>query len=136
MRNQDSSSNASTIILLQITLDDVFSDHRFFVRKSMSPCQIARYVLSQILQGERSLGRLKTATLEKINADDDQQKLKGKPMKIVEAQHSFEAHSSGRDLRFMFGYFGLAICMLATIYAAASSPGNTLGDLAAIAVFP
>jgi hypothetical protein len=47
----------------------LFSDHRFFVRKSLSPCQIAQYVLTKIRQGERDLGRLKTATLEKLNGD-------------------------------------------------------------------
>ena len=69
MGNSDSSSNASTIVLLRTTLDEVFSDHRFFVRKSLSPCQIAQYVLTKIRQGERDLGRLKTATLEKFNGD-------------------------------------------------------------------
>ena len=69
MGNSDSSSNASTIVLLRTTLDEVFSDHRFFVRKSLSPCQIAQYVLTKIRQGERDLGRLKTATLEKLNGD-------------------------------------------------------------------
>jgi hypothetical protein len=69
MGNSDSFSNASTIVLLRTTLDEVFSDHRFFVRKSLSPCQIAQYVLTKIRQGERDLGRLKTATLEKLNGD-------------------------------------------------------------------
>jgi hypothetical protein len=62
--------------------------------------------------------------------------MKGKAMKIVEAQQSYEARSSGRDMHFIFGYFGLAICMLGTIYIAALSPGNTLGDLALMSVFP
>lgn len=69
MGNHDSPSNASTIALLRTTLDEVFSDHRFFVRKSLSPCQIAQYVLTTIRQGERDLGRLKTATFEKFNGD-------------------------------------------------------------------
>jgi hypothetical protein len=69
MESSDSSSNASTIVLLRTTLDEVFSDRRFFVRKSLSPCQIAQYILTRILQGERDVGRLKTATLEKCNRD-------------------------------------------------------------------
>ena len=69
MGNHDSPSDASTIVLLRTTLDEVFSDHRFFVRKSLSPCQIAQYVLTKIRQGERDVGRLKTATLEKFNGD-------------------------------------------------------------------
>jgi hypothetical protein len=62
--------------------------------------------------------------------------MKGKPMKIVEGQQSYEARSSGRDLHFIFGYFGLAMCMLGTIYAAALSPGNMVSDLALMSVFP
>ena len=69
MGNHDSLSDASTIVLLRTTLDEVFSDHRFFVRKSLSPCQIAQYVLTKIRQGERDVGRLKAATLEKFNGD-------------------------------------------------------------------
>ena len=57
-------------------------------------------------------------------------------MAIVEARQLHEALSSKRDLRFNLAYFGLAICMLATIYIAASSPGNTPGDLALMSVFP
>jgi hypothetical protein len=37
---------------------------------------------------------------------------------------------------FSFAYFGLAICMLVTIYIAALSPGNTPGALALMSVFP
>jgi hypothetical protein len=60
-----------------------------------------------------------------------------KPMKILEAQKSYEADCGDKnDLRFAFGYFGLTICMLATIYIAALSPGSTLGDLALMSVFP
>jgi hypothetical protein len=69
MGNSDSSSNASAIVLLRTTLDEVFSEHRFFVRKSLSPCQIVQHVLAKIQQGKRDLGRLKTATLEKFNGD-------------------------------------------------------------------
>jgi len=57
-------------------------------------------------------------------------------MTIVEARQSQEALSSKRDLRFIFGYFGLAICMFGTIYIAAFSPANTLSDLASMSVFP
>src|SRR5450755_4696055 len=45
-------------LTLRTTLDEVFSDHRFFIRKSMSPYQIVHYVSAQILQGERDLDRL------------------------------------------------------------------------------
>jgi hypothetical protein len=69
MTNSDPISNASTTALLRATLDEVFIDYRFFVRRSLFPCQIAQYVLTKIRQGERDPGRLKTATLEKINRD-------------------------------------------------------------------
>jgi hypothetical protein len=58
---------ASTITVLRTTLDEVFSDHRFFIRKSLSPCQIAQYVLHQILEGERDIGRLKTSIFERFD---------------------------------------------------------------------
>jgi hypothetical protein len=57
-------------------------------------------------------------------------------MTIVEPRQLHEALSSKKDLRFILAYFGLAICMLATIYIAASSPGYTPGDLALMSVFP
>ena len=69
MENHDRSSNVSSIALLRTTLDEVFSDHRFFIRKSMSPCQIVHYVSTRILQGERDLDRLTTSTLEKIEGE-------------------------------------------------------------------
>jgi hypothetical protein len=63
-------------------------------------------------------------------------KMKWKPMAIVEARQPHKALFRNRDLRFIFAYFGLAICMLGTIYVAALSPGNTPGDLALMSVFP
>jgi len=57
-------------------------------------------------------------------------------MKTLEALQSYEVRSGGRDLHFIFGYFGLATCMLGAIYAAALSPGNTVSDLALMSVFP
>jgi hypothetical protein len=44
----------------------VFTDHRFFVRKSMSACQVADYTLTQVLQGERDLDLLKAPAFKKI----------------------------------------------------------------------
>lgn len=57
-------------------------------------------------------------------------------MAIVEARQPHETLFSKRDLRFAFAYLGLAICMLGTIYIAASSPGTAPGDLALMSVFP
>jgi hypothetical protein len=69
MGNQDCSSNVSSITLLRTTLDEVFSDHRFFVRRSLSPCQVVHFVLTQILQGERNLDRLKASTFDKLEGE-------------------------------------------------------------------
>ncbi len=51
----------------RLTLDEVFTDHRFFVRKSMSACQVADYILTQVLQGERDLDLLKASAFKKIS---------------------------------------------------------------------
>jgi hypothetical protein len=69
MVNQDSPGDVSDIVLLRTTLDEVFSDHRFFVRRSFSPCQVVNFVLTQILQGERNLDRLKASIFEKIEGE-------------------------------------------------------------------
>jgi hypothetical protein len=66
MVNQDFPGNVSEIALLRATLDEVFSDHRFFVRRSFAPCHVANFVLTRILQGERNFDRLKASTFEKL----------------------------------------------------------------------
>jgi hypothetical protein len=58
-------------------------------------------------------------------------------MRNVEADQSRDATNSGKaDLGVVFAYFGLAICMLAAIYAASTSPGMALGDFASMTAFP
>jgi hypothetical protein len=59
-------NDALAIAILRLTLDEVFTDHRFFVRKSMSACQVADYILTQVLQGERDLDLLKAPAFKKI----------------------------------------------------------------------
>jgi hypothetical protein len=68
MGTADYLREASTIVVLRNTLDDVFGDHRFFIRKSLSPCQIAQYVLHEIQQGERDISRLKTSIFERFDS--------------------------------------------------------------------
>jgi hypothetical protein len=58
-------------------------------------------------------------------------------MRNVEADQSCGATNSGKaDLGVVFAYVGLAICMLAAIYAASRSPGTALGDFASMTAFP
>ena len=59
------------IELARSALDEVFSDRRFFIRKSLSPAQIADYVFSKIRSGERDLTRLKTSIFKKIAESND-----------------------------------------------------------------
>lgn len=40
------SNDNSAIAILRLTLDELFTDHRFFVRQSMSAGQVAGYILT------------------------------------------------------------------------------------------
>jgi hypothetical protein len=62
------SEDAAVIIaILRGLLDEVFTDRRFFARRSMSACQIADYVLSRLLHGERNLDLLRASAFEKLS---------------------------------------------------------------------
>jgi hypothetical protein len=56
----------SAIATLRLALDEVFTDHRFFVRRSMSPCQVADHILTLVRQGERDLDCLKASVFQKF----------------------------------------------------------------------
>lgn len=43
-------NDALAIAILRLTLDEVFTDRRFFVRKSMSACQVAEFILTLVLR--------------------------------------------------------------------------------------
>lgn len=60
------SNDTSAISILRLALDDVFTDRRFFVRQSMSACEVADYILTLIQQGERDPDILKVSTFEKF----------------------------------------------------------------------
>jgi hypothetical protein len=47
------SSDNSAIASPRLTLDELFTDQRFFVRESMFACQVAEYILTLVQQGER-----------------------------------------------------------------------------------
>jgi hypothetical protein len=61
------SDDISEIAILRLTLDELFTDRRFFVRQSMSAGQVADYILSLVQKGERDLDRLKALALEKFS---------------------------------------------------------------------
>ena len=61
------SNDNSAIAILRLTLDELFTDHRFFVRESMFACQVADYVLTLVQQGERDLDLLKAPAFKKFS---------------------------------------------------------------------
>ena len=61
------SNDTSAISILRLALDDVFTDRRFFVRQSMSACEVADYILTLIQQGERDPDILKVSAFEKFS---------------------------------------------------------------------
>jgi hypothetical protein len=63
----NSPDDISEIAILRLTLDELFTDRRFFVRQSMSAGQVADYILSLVRKGERDLDRLKALALEKFS---------------------------------------------------------------------
>jgi len=61
------SNDNSPIAILRLTLDELFTDHRFFVRQSMSAGQVADYILTLVQQGERDLDVLKASAFRKFS---------------------------------------------------------------------
>jgi hypothetical protein len=57
-------------------------------------------------------------------------------MQNIDIDKSREAGLAKGDLAVAVAYFGSAVCMLAAVYAASTSPGTALGDFALMAVFP
>jgi hypothetical protein len=64
----NSSDDASEVAILRLTLDELFTDRRFIVRRSMSASQVADYVLSLVQKGERDRDRLRALALEKFSS--------------------------------------------------------------------
>jgi hypothetical protein len=86
MEFRQSLDEAAAIELLRATLDAVFSDNRFFARKSLSPGQVAHYVLTLVSHGERDLDRLKTLTFERLSCGDD--RVPGHELQRVDRERS------------------------------------------------
>jgi hypothetical protein len=60
------SNGNSAISILRVALDGVFTDRRFFVRQSMSACEVAEYILTLIQQGECDPDILKLLAFKKV----------------------------------------------------------------------
>ena len=46
-------------------LNEVVTDRRFLIRKSVTPLEVAEHILHQAASGERDLNRLKSSAFEK-----------------------------------------------------------------------
>ena len=66
MRGSKNSDQAQVVLLLRLVLDDVLSDRRFFLKKSISAIELAEHILSQAAGGERDITRLKEAAFKKL----------------------------------------------------------------------
>jgi hypothetical protein len=60
--------DASTVAVMRQALNEVVTDHRFLMRKSVTPLEMAEHILQQAASGERDLNRLKSSAFEKLGA--------------------------------------------------------------------
>jgi hypothetical protein len=67
MKVVDAPDTGSAIATLRLALDRVFGDPRFFACGSMSASQVADYLWTLVLQGERSLDRLSDSAFERLS---------------------------------------------------------------------
>jgi hypothetical protein len=58
--------DASTVAVMRQALNEVVNDHRFFMRKSVTPLEVAEHILQQAALGVRDLNRLKSSAFEKL----------------------------------------------------------------------
>jgi hypothetical protein len=59
--------DASTAAVMRQALNEVVSDHRFSMRRSVTPLEVAEHILQQAASGERDLNRLKSSAFEKMS---------------------------------------------------------------------
>ena len=48
-------------------LNEVVTDRRFLVQKSVTPLEVAEHILQQAASGERELNHLKSSAFEKLS---------------------------------------------------------------------
>lgn len=59
--------DALTVAVMRQALNDVVTDRRFLVTKSVTPLEVAEHILKQAASGERDLDRLKSSAFEKLS---------------------------------------------------------------------
>jgi hypothetical protein len=59
--------DASTVALMRQALNEVVTDRRFLIRKSVTQLEVAEHILQQAASGERDLNRLKCCAFEKLS---------------------------------------------------------------------
>jgi hypothetical protein len=59
--------DASTVAVMRQALNEVVTDRRFLIRKSLTPLEVAEHILQQAASGERDLNRLKSSAFEKLS---------------------------------------------------------------------
>jgi hypothetical protein len=59
--------DASTVAVMRQALNEIVTDCRFLVRKSVTPLEVAEHILQQAASGERDLNRLKSSAFEKLS---------------------------------------------------------------------
>jgi hypothetical protein len=57
----------STVAVMRQALNEVITDRRFLMRKTVTPLEVAEHILEQAASGERDLDRLKSSALEKLS---------------------------------------------------------------------
>jgi hypothetical protein len=60
--------DASTVAVMRQALNEVVTDRRFLVRKSVTPLEMAEHILQQAASGERDLNRLNSSAFERLSA--------------------------------------------------------------------
>ena len=58
--------DAPTVAVLRQALNEVVNDHRFLMRKSVTPLEVAEHILQQAALGMRDLNGLKSSVFEKL----------------------------------------------------------------------
>ena len=68
MRDLKQKYASSTISVMRQALNEIITDRRFLIRKSVTPLEVAEHILQQAASGERDLNRLKSSAFEKLSA--------------------------------------------------------------------
>jgi hypothetical protein len=60
--------DASTVAVMRQALNEIVTDHRFLVSKSLTPLEVAEHILRQAAAEVRDLNCLKSSAFEKLSA--------------------------------------------------------------------